>query len=192
MSVHFTWHATQRLSERSIMKQEELVEIIKKERYIVVGFEGRKQHRQQLLLYSISDGVHMVLIYDYNRKSVITILPIEYHSVLTKEILEEAYVLSGIAPPPKKPEVKISKPKIEREAPGRVAVTAILSSKKRKSIGHIPVVNNFNLVVNTLEFSEWVESRVKDEKFPVVQVMIGGIPGKQGYKYYRYVRRERE
>lgn len=100
LGVNFTWHATKRLRERSIMRPEELIDIIEKDRFIVVGCEGRKQYRQHLLFYSISDDLYMVAVYDVHSKSVITILPTEYHSVLTKELLDKAYSLSGIEPIP--------------------------------------------------------------------------------------------
>lgn len=179
MSVNFTWHATERLRERSIMKPEELIEIIEKERFIVVGCEGRKQYRQHLLFYSISDDLYMVAVYDIHSKSVITILPIEYHSVLTKELLDEAYSLSGIEPLPNK-----SKTWITRDKPGRMRITAILESKKKKYITNLPMVNDFNTIINRKELRDIIEYKTRLEKSPIVAIGVG--IKKQGMRIYKY------
>lgn len=179
MSVNFTWHATQRLRERSIMQPEELIEIIEKNRFIVVGCEGRKQYRQHLLFYSISDGLYMVVVYDIHSKSVITILPIEYHSVLTKELLDEACSISGIELLPKKRKTWVIKLK-----PGRMKITAILQSKKRRYITWLPIVEDPNTLINKEEFRRMVEDKVRLERFPVVA--IGVNVGKEKMKIYKY------
>lgn len=77
MKYTFTKHAIYRFRERSNDTIRNIINLLKRKKYIPIGQENTKKH---YLIYSIVDDNYHVIICDTRNKEIITILPIDYHN----------------------------------------------------------------------------------------------------------------
>lgn len=85
MEPRLTYHAAQRLDERTTLFEDELLRLIHNGRCVIVGIEPYT-NRLHKLIYSEPDKTHFVAIQDMATGEVITILPIDYHENLAWKI----------------------------------------------------------------------------------------------------------
>jgi hypothetical protein len=76
--VHFSKHAFIRAQERITLDAEEVLQIIKLEKYVYIGSE-KNNNRDHRLFYSDKDSQCFVIIQDIKTNTIITILPLDYH-----------------------------------------------------------------------------------------------------------------
>jgi len=88
MELRLTYHAAQRLNERTTLSEDQLFGLIHNRRCVIVGIEPFT-NRLHKLIYSEPDKTHFVAIQDIATAEVITILPIDYHENLAWKISEK-------------------------------------------------------------------------------------------------------
>ncbi len=88
MEARLTFHATQRLAERTTLSEDDLFGLIHNRRCVIVGIEPYT-NRLHKLFYSVTDKSHFVAIQDMANGEVITILPLDYHENLAWKISEK-------------------------------------------------------------------------------------------------------
>lgn len=88
MKALLTYHATQRLAERTALSEDDLFRLLDNRRCVIVGIEPYT-NRLHKLIYSEEDKSHFVAIQDAATGEVITILPLDYHENLAWKITNE-------------------------------------------------------------------------------------------------------
>lgn len=85
MNQVLTYHAKERVAERTKMDEDEVLAILGSHQHIVVGIEPftDKVHK---LYYSIVDESHFVAVQNNSTGEVVTVLPIEFRSYLDQSI----------------------------------------------------------------------------------------------------------
>jgi len=89
--LRLTNHAIERLAERSLLKPDELIDLIQSEKLVIVGTEPPFP-LNSYLLFSIKDDGFLVVTIDVRTQDVITIQPIQYWENLRKK---KNYNISG-------------------------------------------------------------------------------------------------
>lgn len=84
----FSSHATQQLRNRSVMQRSDVLSLLDKGLYIPVGQDKKHLH---LVIYSIQDNQHYVIVHDEKNLEIITFLYVEYNNkfVIFPEPLKE-------------------------------------------------------------------------------------------------------
>ena len=78
VKTHFSKHAFFRVDTRLSMTHLAVIELVEERKVINIG-EEPGGHREHLLFYSRQDQQCFVAIHDYKTKTIITILPVDYH-----------------------------------------------------------------------------------------------------------------
>ena len=86
--ITLTYHARERLNQRSCETLESLSELIRSEKYLKIGWESGS-NREHLLFFSTLDAIWHVLIIDVKTKEIITILPVDFHENVSWKISDE-------------------------------------------------------------------------------------------------------
>ena len=84
-----TFHAQERLIQRSTESPESLINIIIEERYLKIGKE-LGSNREHLLFFSNSDNIWHTIVLDVKTKEIITILPVDFHENISWKISQDA------------------------------------------------------------------------------------------------------
>ena len=86
--ITLTFHATERLHQRSCETLESLREIICGEKYIRIGQETGS-NREHFLFFSLPDDIWHILIMDVKTKEIITVLPVDFHENISWKVSQE-------------------------------------------------------------------------------------------------------
>jgi len=126
--LHYSDHAFDRVKERLSLTDTDVLKILEKELYVLVGDETGS-NRRHCLFYSYPDSCCFVAIQDKKDGTIITVLPVNYHNrwkvSLETEQAAEQLIISG-------------KPKKEADLSGLIA-NEIKGEAKNYSVFKISV-----------------------------------------------------
>ena len=87
----FTYHARQRLYERSSFTISDFYYRLKSGKTILIGLEDKK-YKEHRLVYSPKDNQYFIFVHDTKTDEIITFLPFDYHNAwrVSDSLLQEA------------------------------------------------------------------------------------------------------
>ena len=138
-------HAILRMTERSTITEDELLQQLNEGKYIKVGEEG-KTYRAHWLFYQKREQLWYVVVVDERTEEIITLLPPDYRCAFAMdlELLDEARELAEDPPPvkPTLPQTTPGKPKEKiSQSPSSQKEQEAPSVYKLKASVHLPGTN---------------------------------------------------